>query len=67
MLLLLVMAAYLMIAYYYIRNQWLHYRRAQAVEKASSLMTAAQKFDAAASAGIMLIQEVELVSRGYNM
>ena len=53
--------------YYYFRRQWLHYLRIQAIESASSLTTNAQDFDAAASAGITLIQEVELVSRGYNM
>lgn len=53
--------------YYYFRRQWLQYLRIQAVECASSLTTTAQDFDAAASAGITLIQEVELVSRGYNM
>ncbi|KAL9070607.1 MAG: hypothetical protein Q9161_004778 [Pseudevernia consocians] len=53
--------------YYYLRRQWLHYLRIQAIESASSLTTNAQDFDAAASAGITLIQEVELVSRGYNI
>ena len=53
--------------YYYFRRQWLHYLRVQAIESASSLTTNAQDFDAAAFAGITLIQEVELVSRGYNM
>ena len=53
--------------YYYFRRQWLQFLRVQAIEGASSLTTNAQDFDAAASAGITLIQEVELVSRGYNM
>lgn len=53
--------------YYVFRRQWLHNLRIQAIEGASSLTTNAQNFDAAASAGITLIQEVELVSRGYNM
>lgn len=53
--------------YYYFRRQCLHYLRIQAIESASSLTTNAQDFDAAVSAGITLIQEVELVSRGYNM
>ena len=66
-LFLLVVSVSMMMFYYYIRHQWLHYRRTQAIENASLLMTAAQEFDAAASAGIVFIQEVELVSRGYNM
>lgn len=53
--------------YYYFRRQCLHYLRIQAIESASSLTTNAQDFDAAVSAGITLIQEVELVSRGYNI
>ena len=53
--------------YYYLRRQSLHYLRIQAIESASSLTTNAQDFDAAASAGITFIQEVELVSRGYKM
>ena len=53
--------------YIYFQRQWLHYLRAQAIESASSLTTNAREFDAAASWGITLIQEVELVSRGYNM
>ncbi len=57
----------LLFIYYYFRHQWLQYLRIQAVESASSLTTSAQEFDAAASAGITFIQEVELVSRGYNM
>ena len=67
LLLLLVAIVVLVTCYYYFRHQWLHYLRTQAVENASILTTNAQEFDAAAHAGIVLIQEVELVSRGYNM
>ncbi len=63
----LVVIVALVIFYYCFRRQWLHYLRSQAVENASTLTTNAQEFDAAAFAGITLIQEVELVSRGYNM
>lgn len=66
-LLALAVFAITLILYYYFRRQWLQYLRTQAIESASSLTTNAQDFDAAASAGITLIQEVELVSRGYNM
>ncbi|KAL2048462.1 hypothetical protein N7G274_000374 [Stereocaulon virgatum] len=55
------------IIYYYFRRHCLHYLRVRAVESASSLTASAQDFNAAASAGITLIQEVELVSRGYNI
>ena len=63
----LVFSVILTILYYYFRRQWLHYLRVTAVESASLLITSAQDFDAAVSAGITLIQEVELVSRGYNL
>ena len=63
----LVFSVILTILYYYFRRQWLHYLRVTAVESASLLITSAQDFDAAISAGITLIQEVELVSRGYNL
>lgn len=58
---------FMLFLYYYLRHQWLQYLRIQAVASASSLTINAQEFDAAASAGITLVQEVELVSRGYNM
>ena len=53
--------------YAYLRRQWLKNLRLQAVDNASLLVTNAQSFDAAALAIISLIQEVELVSRGYRM
>lgn len=49
------------------KRQWLKYLRHQAVEGASELVGNAQSFDSAASASIVFIQEVELVSRGYRM
>lgn len=55
------------VLYYYSRRKWLQYLRVQAVESASSLISTAQDFDAAVIAGITLVQEVELISRGYNM
>ena len=55
------------VLYYCFRRQWLQYLRTQAMEAASLLTNSSQDLDSAASAGITLIQEVELVSRGYNM
>ena len=54
-------------SYAYLRRQWLKNIRLQAVDSVSLLVTNAQSFDAAALAAISLIQEVELVSRGYRM
>jgi len=53
--------------YAYARLRWLQYLRHQAVDCATLLVSSAQDFDASASATITLIQEVELVSRGYRM
>lgn len=41
--------------------------RLQAVSRASSYAESAHSFDAAALAAVTLIQEVEVVSRGYKM
>ncbi|OAS99857.1 proliferating cell nuclear antigen [Blastomyces dermatitidis ER-3] len=53
--------------YAFAKRQWLKYLRRQAVDVASVLVTNAQSFDSAASASVVLIQEVELVSRGYRI
>lgn len=55
------------VCYAFAKRQWLKYLRHQAVEGASELVGNAQTFDSAASASIVFIQEVELVSRGYRM
>ncbi|KAL8740378.1 MAG: hypothetical protein Q9190_006916 [Brigantiaea leucoxantha] len=51
----------------YFRRQRLHWVRVQALESASSLISSAQNFDAAITASIIFIQEIELVSRGYRI
>lgn len=53
--------------YAFAKRQWLKYLRHQAVEAAGNFIGNAQGFDSAASASVMFIQEVELVSRGYRM
>lgn len=53
--------------YTFSRRQWLQYLRKQAIDSAAFLVASAENFDTAASAGLTLIQEVELVSRGYRM
>lgn len=63
-LFLLAVAA---VFYAFAKRQWLKYLRHQAVQSASELVGNAQTFDSAASASIVFIQEVELVSRGYRM
>ena len=55
------------ILYLSFRGQWLYWLRDQASRSASKLVTDAQDLDAVVCASINLIQEVELVSRGYRM
>ena len=49
------------------RRQWLQYLRQQAVQGASTLVTNLQAFETSTSSALALIQEVELVSRGYRL
>ncbi|KAF2099339.1 hypothetical protein NA57DRAFT_38732 [Rhizodiscina lignyota] len=53
--------------YVYARRQLLLYLRHQAVTSVSTLATNLHSFDASSSSAILLIQEVELVSRGYRL
>lgn len=62
-----VFAALATAVYAYVRRQWLQYLRQQAVEGASTLVTNLQAFEASTSSALALIQEVELVSRGYRL
>lgn len=62
---LFVIAAIL--SHVYVKQQWLRYLQEQAVTEVSTLVSRSQEFDSASSAAAALIQEVELVSRGYRM
>ena len=53
--------------YAFAKRQWLKFLRHQAVEAASALVGNAQALDSVSSASVVLIQEVELVSRGYRL
>jgi hypothetical protein len=67
---LVVISAFILLAivlYAYAKRQWLHYLRQNAVGAATSLITNLQAFDASSSAALTLVQEVELVSRGYRI
>lgn len=55
------------VLYAYARRQWLHNLRQNAVTSANGLVTNLQAFDASTSAALLLVQEVELVSRGYRI
>jgi hypothetical protein len=67
---LVVISAFILLAvmlYAYAKRQWLLYLRQNAVAAATSLVTNLQAFDASSSAALTLVQEVELVSRGYRI
>jgi hypothetical protein len=66
-LVLLVVVAVATAVYSYMRRQWLQYLRQEAVEGASAVVTNLQAFEASTSSALALIQEVELVSRGYRL
>lgn len=51
----------------YIRQQWLKWVREQALAEITTFVSKAQDFDSASSAAVALVQEVELVSRGYRL
>lgn len=55
------------ILYTYVRKQWLQYLRQQAIVEASQFVHKAQEFDVVAAGALTLVQEVELVSRGYRL
>ena len=67
LLVVLVFAAVATAVYTYMRRQWLQYLRQEAVKGASDLVANLQAFEASTSSALTLIQEVELVSRGYRL
>lgn len=66
-LVFLVLVSVATAVYGYTRRQWLQYLRQEAVEGASAVVTNLQAFEASTSSALALIQEVELVSRGYRL
>lgn len=65
--LLVLIAAGAVLGQVYMRRQWLRYRREQSLSEVASFVTVSHEFDSATGAALALIQEVELVSRGYRM
>ncbi|KAI9813061.1 MAG: hypothetical protein M1827_004281 [Pycnora praestabilis] len=55
------------LTYSYARRRWLLHMRGLALHSASSLVAAAQGYEAATATAVNFIQEVELVSRGYRL
>jgi hypothetical protein len=62
-----LLVAVAVVAQVYVRQQWLRYLRNQALAEVTMFTSKSQDFDSASSAALSLIQEVELVSRGYRM
>lgn len=62
-----ILIAVASVSHAYLRQQWLRYLRNQALNEVTIFVSRSQEFDSASSAAISLIQEVELVSRGYRM
>ncbi|KAF2105379.1 Mysoin-binding motif of peroxisomes-domain-containing protein [Lophiotrema nucula] len=67
LIVLVVFAVVATTCYAYARRQWLQYLRQQAVDGATALVTNLQAFEASTSSALALIQEVELVARGYRL
>ncbi len=49
------------------RRQWLQYVRQHTLAEISDFVSQAREFDSVAAGALTLVQEVELVSRGYRM
>ncbi|GAB1310979.1 Vezatin [Madurella fahalii] len=62
-----VLVAIGLVSHVYLRQQWLRQLRNQALTEATTFVSRSQDFDSATSAALLLIQEVELVSRGYRI
>ncbi|SPN97057.1 uncharacterized protein DNG_00573 [Cephalotrichum gorgonifer] len=62
-----VLTLVILVAPVYFKRQWLRYRRDQALSEVSDFVSISQGLDSAIGAAVSLIQEVELVSRGYRI
>ena len=63
----LLLLSGLILFYQYFRRQRLHNLRGRAIEIANSYVSVSKSFDAVISSTIALVQEVELISRGYRL
>lgn len=63
----LLVAAGTLWAPVYFKRQWLRFRMDQVLAEVSKFVSTSQGLDSATGAAVSLIQEVELVSRGYRM
>ncbi|KAF4510770.1 hypothetical protein G6O67_002637 [Ophiocordyceps sinensis] len=66
-LLLAALAASLFLGNILIRRQWLRYQREKCLSEMAAFVSNSHDFDSATEATLSLIQEVELVSRGFRI
>ncbi|PFH59763.1 hypothetical protein XA68_11918 [Ophiocordyceps unilateralis] len=66
-LVLSVLAVSAFLGRVHMRRQWLRYRREQTLSEMTALVSTSRDFDSATEATLSLVQEVELVSRGYRI
>ena len=64
-LMVFLLAAF--VGYAYVRRQWLKFLRCNAVAEITTLTANWQAFEVSTSSALSLIQEVELVSKGYRL
>ena len=64
-LFMFIVAAF--VGYAYVRRQWLKFLRRHAVAEVTTLTANWQAFEVSSSSALSLIQEVELVSKGYRL
>lgn len=62
-----LMAAASFLGQIYMRRQWLRRRREQSLAEITTFVSNSNDFDRASEATLSLVQEVELVSRGYRI
>ncbi len=67
MVFVVVLIGSVFVGYAYVCRQWLRYLRQQTLTEISEFVAKAHDFDTAAAGALTLVQEVELVSRGYRM
>lgn len=62
-----IIALFAAVSYAYMRRQWLQSLRQKSLTETSDFIAISQEFDNATAGALALVQEVELVSRGYRM
>ncbi|KAI6382956.1 hypothetical protein MCOR25_000463 [Pyricularia grisea] len=64
---LVVLLLFALVGHFFIRHRWQKYLREKTLTELNTFVSTSQHFDGAISAAVSLIQEVELVSRGYRI